>query len=130
MVCAAHLAAMPRPVVVEPVKTTLATPGCSTKALPVTAPSPGRTWNSPSGRPAASPYSASRRAVSGVVSAGLSRTALPAASAGAVPQAAIGIGKFQGAMTATTPSGSWTVMSSPPPTGIWVPVSRSTPPAA
>ncbi|BFO20055.1 hypothetical protein SHKM778_64430 [Streptomyces sp. KM77-8] len=32
----------------------------------------------------------------GVVSAGLRSTALPAARAGAVPQAAMGIGKFQG----------------------------------
>lgn len=66
----------------------------------------------------------------GVVSAGLRRTALPAASAGAVPQAAIGIGKFQGAITATTPSGSWKVTFSPPATGIWAPLRRSTPPAA
>lgn len=57
-------------------------------------------------------------------------TALPAASAGAVPHAAMGIGKFQGAMIPTTPSGSRIVMSSPPGTGIWRPVSRSTPPAA
>ncbi len=67
----------------------------------------------------------------GVVSAGLRRTALfSMARAGAVPQAAMGIGKFQGAMTATTPSGSRKVTSMPPGTGICLPVRRSTPPAA
>ena len=50
---------------------------------------------------------------------------LPAASAGAKPQPAIGIGKFQGTMTDTTPSGSWKVTSMPPATGICRPKSRS-----
>ncbi len=68
--------------------------------------------------------------MSGVVSAGLRMTALPAARAGAVPQAAIGMGKFQGAITPTTPSGSRIVTFRPPGTGICRPVSRSTPPAA
>jgi hypothetical protein len=126
---AAHAAMIRLPTAVEPVKTTLATPGCATSAPPVTGPAPGSTWNRPSGSPAASASSASRSAVSGVASAGLSSTALPAASAGAVPQAAIGIGKFHGAMTATTPSGSWKVTFRPPATGICWPVSRSTPPA-
>jgi len=57
-------------------------------------------------------------AVSGVTSAGLSTTVQPAASAGARPQPAIGIGKFQGTMTPTTPTGSLKVMSIPPGTGI------------
>ena len=85
--------------------------------------------NTPSGRPAASPSSASRSAVSGVSSAGLSSTVLPAASAGAKPQPAIGIGKFHGTITPTTPSGSWNVTSQPPGTGICCPVSRSGAPA-
>ncbi len=63
----------------------------------------------------------------GVVSAGLRRTAFPAARAGAAPQAAMGMGKFQGAMTPTTPSGSRKVTSTPPGTGICRPVRRSTP---
>ena len=50
---------------------------------------------------------------------------LPAASAGAKPQPAIGIGKFQGTITPTTPSGSWKVTSMPPGTGICRPKSRS-----
>ena len=69
--------------------------------------------------------SASRIAVSGVSSAGLSTTVLPAARAGANPQPAIGIGKFHGTITPTTPSGSWKVTSIPPGTGICRPVSRS-----
>ena len=43
----------------------------------------------------------------GVCSAGLSTTQLPAASAGASFQVAIRIGKFQGMIWPTTPSGSW-----------------------
>ena len=75
----------------------------------------------PSGMPASRASSAIRSAVSGVSSAGLSTTVFPAASAGAKPQPAIGIGKFHGTMTPTTPSGSWNVMSMPPGTGIWRP---------
>ena len=52
------------------------------------------------------PLTAIRMAVSGVSSAGLRTTVLPAARAGANPQPAIGIGKFQGTMMPTTPSGS------------------------
>ena len=50
---------------------------------------------------------------------------LPAARAGAKPHPAMAIGKFQGTMTPTTPSGSWNVTSSPPATGIWRPAWRS-----
>ena len=63
--------------------------------------------------------------VSGVHSAGLSTTALPAASAGAKPHEAIGIGKFHGVITPTTPIGSWKVTSRPPATGICLPLNRS-----
>ena len=58
-------------------------------------------------------------------SAGLSTTVLPAASAGANPHPAIGMGKFHGTMIPTTPSGSRNVTSMPPATGIWRPNSRS-----
>ena len=85
--------------------------------------------NTPSGSPASSASSPRRIAVSGVSSAGLSTTVLPAASAGAKPQPAIGIGKFHGTITPTTPSGSWKVTSRPPGTGICRPVSRSGAPA-
>ncbi len=49
----------------------------------------------------------------------------PAASAGASAQPAIGIGKFHGTITPTTPSGSLNVMSIPPATGICRPKFRS-----
>ena len=45
--------------------------------------------------------------LSGVCSAGLSTTQLPAASAGASFHTAISSGKFQGMIWPTTPSGSW-----------------------
>ena len=97
--------------------------------LPTTGPRPHTTWSTPSGSPASSASSASLIAVSGVSSAGLSRTAFPAASAGAKPQVAMGMGKFQGTITPTTPRGSWKVTSRPPATGICRPDSRSGAPA-
>ena len=48
----AHLAMICLPTRVDPVKTILATPGCSTSALPATSPAPGSTWKRCSGRPA------------------------------------------------------------------------------
>ena len=113
------------PTSVEPVKTILRTSGWVMKRSPTTEPLPGSTWNSPSGRPASRPSSASRIVVSGVISAGLTSTALPAASAGTKPHDAIVIGKFHGAITATTPSGSLNVTSRPPATGICLPDMRS-----
>ena len=113
------------PTSVEPVKQTLRTSGWVTNRWPTTEPLPGSTVNTPSGRPASSASSAIRIAVRGVISAGLSTTVLPAASAGANPQPAIGIGKFHGTITPTTPRGSRKVTSIPPATGIWRPKSRS-----
>ncbi len=51
--------------------------------------------------------SISTRIEAGVCSAGLSTTQLPAASAGASFHVAIRMGKFQGMIWPTTPSGSW-----------------------
>ncbi len=70
-----------------------------------------------------------RSAVSGVSSAGLSTTVLPAASAGASFHDAIVSGKFHGVMSATTPSGSRTVKAMPPAIGIVSPDGRSGAPA-
>ena len=114
-----------RPTSVEPVKTIFATPTWSTSRCPMTLPLPGSACNTPSGTPASSASSARRMAVSGVSSAGLSTTQFPAASAGANPQDAIGMGKFQGTITPTTPSGSWKVTSRPSATGICWPIRRS-----
>ena len=91
-------------------------------------PGPATTFTTPSGSTSAASCS-KRSAVSGVSSAGLSTTVLPAASAGAIFQAAIVSGKFHGVMSATTPSGSRTVNAWPPPTGIVSPSIRSGAPA-
>ncbi len=113
------------PTSVDPVKQTLRTAGWVTKRSPTIDPLPGITVKTPSGSPASSASSPSRIAVSGVSSAGLRTTVLPAAIAGAKPQPAIGIGKFQGTMIPTTPSGSRNVTSMPPATGICRPNNRS-----
>ncbi len=68
---------------------TLAHPLVRDEALPDDIPATRITWNRCSGSPDSSASSARRSAVSGVHSAGLRSTALPAASAGAKPQAAI-----------------------------------------
>jgi hypothetical protein len=59
------------PTSVEPVKASLSMPSCAASAAPV-APSPVTTFTTPGGRSASAQISASRSAVSGVVSAGLS----------------------------------------------------------
>ncbi len=61
----------------------------------------------PSGTPAAWHSSAKASAVMEVNSAGFSTTVLPAASAGAIFQASISSGKFQGMIWPTTPSGAY-----------------------
>jgi hypothetical protein len=113
------------PTSVDPVKHTLRTAGCVTNRSPTTEPLPGITVKTPSGSPASRPSSPRRIAVSGVSSAGLRTTVLPAARAGPKPQPAMGIGKFHGTMMPTTPSGSWKVTLMPPATGIWWPSMRS-----
>ncbi len=60
--------------------------------------------------PASTASAATRMAVNGAFSEGLRITELPAASAGAIFQAAISIGKFHGTMAATTPIGSRVIM--------------------
>ena len=112
IVCAAP-AAIVRPTAVEPVNATLATSGCSTSRCPQVRPGPATTLTTPSGIPASSAIRSNSSAVSGVSSAGLSTTVLPAASAGASFHAAIVSGKFQGVISATTPSGSRKVMPTP-----------------
>ena len=93
-----------RPTSVEPVNATLSTSGCATSARPVS-PAPVTMLTTPGGRSACWQISANSSAVSGVVSAGLSTTVLPQASAGAIFQASISSGKFQGMTWPATPSG-------------------------
>ena len=70
------------PTSVDPVKATLSTPGCLTRASPAVSPKPGTMLMTPAGNPASMASSPIRRAESGVCSAGLSTTVQPAASAG------------------------------------------------
>ena len=114
LIVAAAARMISRPVAVSPVKLILATSGCAASAAPIEAPGPGTTLSTPGGRPASSPSSPRRSAVSGVRLAGLSTTVLPQASAGASFHVAMTIGKFHGTIRPTTPSGSCSVMSSPP----------------
>ncbi|CAB4630759.1 unannotated protein [freshwater metagenome] len=100
----ASVRAMLRPTAVEPVNAILLTPACSTSALPATPPCPGTMLTTPAGSPACSQMSANMSAVSGVVSAGLSTTVFPAASAGATFHASMSNGKFQGIICPATPS--------------------------
>ena len=61
----------------------MSTPGWAAIASPTTGPVPVTRLKTPAGRPAASITSASRKALSGVTSLGLSTTVQPAARAGA-----------------------------------------------
>ncbi|MCY1303936.1 hypothetical protein D9M70_536680 [compost metagenome] len=92
--------------VVEPVKAMASTSPCRDSALPVSAPKPGSTLNTPSGMPASLASWAMRMAVSGERSDGLRITELPQASAGPSFQLAMSSGKFHGTITPTTPTAS------------------------
>jgi len=95
-----------RPVLVSPVKAILRMRGLEARGLPASTPKPLTMLTTPGGR--MSPISSiSTRIETGVCSAGLSTIALPAARAGASFQTAIRMGKFQGMICPTTPSGSW-----------------------
>ena len=95
-----------RPVVVSPVKAILRIRLDEASGLPHSTPKPLTMFSTPGG--SRSPMmSISSMIDAGVCSAGLSTMALPAASAGASFQTAIRIGKFQGMICPTTPSGSW-----------------------
>ena len=93
-----------RPTAVDPVNATLSTPAWVTRAEPV-GPAPVMMFTTPGGSSAWRSRSANRSAVSGVVSAGLSTTVFPVASAGAIFHASISSGKFHGITWAATPCG-------------------------
>ena len=75
-------------------------------ACPTSEPGPVTRLSAPGGSPARSSASHSAQAEPGAISAGFSTTALPKASAGATFQAGMAMGKFQGVIAPTTPSGS------------------------
>ncbi len=111
------------PTGVDPVKAIFRIPGWVTSAVPVTEPLPVTTLNTPGGRPPSARSSAKRRVVSGVVPAGLATTVLPATSAGASLLHSSVVGKFQGTIAPTTPSGRRSTMPSTPGSrfGVWAP---------
>ncbi len=76
--------------------------GSLTSACP-TVPSPGSSDSADRGTPASRSTAMARAATSGVCSAGLAATALPAASAAATCPVKIASGKFHGEMAANTP---------------------------
>ena len=107
--CSPATLAACRPTAVEPVKAILSTPGWRSSASPTTWPLPVTTLSTPSGTPASESSWAMKSALSGVSSAGLWTTALPAASAGAILVLDRISGKLKGVIAATTPSGSRSV---------------------
>ena len=88
MSVSAAVRAMCLPVSTEPVSETMSTSGWLISACPVGSPRPVTTLKTPLGSSSAV-SSANLTVVIGVVSAGLSTTVLPAASAGAIFQMAI-----------------------------------------
>ena len=100
---------MSLPTSVEPVNATLSIPGCAASAAPAVSPKPVMMFTTPLGNPASWISSPSRRADSGVSSAGFNTTVQPVASAGPSFHAAIKNGKFHGMIWPTTPTGSRSV---------------------
>ena len=91
------------PTSVDPVKATLSTPPLTISAP--ARPSPVTMLTTPGGSSAWRTTSQKSSAVRGVVSAGFSTTVFPAARAGAIFQASISSGKFQGMICPATPTG-------------------------
>ena len=98
------------PVSREPVKVITGTSGCRTRASPASSPNPCTTLTTPAGTPASPSSSTNRDASSGVSSAGLRTTVFPQTRAGQSFQDGIAIGKFQGVIAPTTPTGMRTLI--------------------
>src|SRR5689334_3284234 len=97
---------MAEPVADSPVKATASTSGWLTSASPAEpGPNPCTRLKTPAGTPTSCSTCANSAAEDGVSSEGLATTALPHASAGATFQVSSRNGRFQGATTATTPTG-------------------------
>ncbi|CPJ45083.1 Uncharacterised protein [Bordetella pertussis] len=110
---------------VEPTNDSASTCGCAISASTACL-SPCTTLNTPSGRPASLSSSARRSAAEGSRSDGLSTKVLPQASATGNIQHGTIMGKLNGVMPATTPSG-WRMLqlSMPPPIwSVYWPLSR------
>ena len=105
---------IPQPTGTEPVNEISLTRSSPTRTSPISALGPTTTLSQPGGRPASSSSSASKSADSGVWVAGLSTTAQPAASAGAILCATRLSGKLNGLIAPTTPTGRRSVNASLP----------------
>ena len=95
-----------RPTAVEPVNVMNRTRGSAVSARPTVSPGPLTTFRYPGGRPASRRITARASEDSGVSSAGFSTTALPAARAGPILCATVFSGALNGAIAATTPTGT------------------------
>ena len=98
----------------EPVKLMAATRASDSSVAPTSEPRPITKLKTPAGKPLRERMLASAQAAPGTRSAGLNTTQLPQASAGAIFRAGMAIGKFQGVMMPTAPTGS-RVISTPTP---------------
>ncbi|SKN51761.1 Uncharacterised protein [Mycobacteroides abscessus subsp. massiliense] len=94
-----------RPASTEPVRLTISTCGWADKALPISAPGPFTTLNTPAGSPTASTISAKMWQLIGVTLLGLTTMVLPVTKAGPILRAIRKNGKFHGKMPAITPKG-------------------------
>src|SRR5678816_767161 len=101
----AAMAATRAPTRPDPVKLIADTSGARRSASPTAGPEPGTRLNTPAGSDTDA-VSASSDATCDDISAGLSTTVFPNASAGAVFHSGIATGKFHGVISATTPNGS------------------------
>ena len=98
---------------VEPVNITPRTRASATSAAPTVSPRPGSSCSTAAGMPASCSRRTAKAAISGVCSAGLASTGLPAASAAATWPLKMASGKFHGLMHSTGPSGTWLAASKP-----------------
>ena len=101
----AHFCNKSFPISVEPVNDNFLTIGLLESSSPISDALPVTTLIVPLGKPASSARAANARAEKGVWLAGLITTGHPAARAGAHFRVIIALGKFQGVIAATTPTG-------------------------
>ncbi len=106
--------AIPRPTGTEPVKLMASMWGLSISCWPTLRPEPITKLNVPAGKPWREMMSVRATADAGTRLAGFQITALPNAKAGAIFQAAVAVGKFQGDTIATTPTASRRTSTSTP----------------
>jgi hypothetical protein len=93
------------PTLVDPVKLILRTAGLDVSSPPTATASPVTILSTPAGMPASSASRPSASADYGVAGAGLTTIVQPAASAAPALRVIIALGKFQGVIAPTTPTG-------------------------